>query len=60
MKICPCKGCEDRKYLCHSMCVKYKAWKAEIEKASQEKAKEQDKWNNPKRPQRYKRRMRAK
>ncbi len=29
MSINPCKGCEDRHYLCHSTCEKYIAWKQE-------------------------------
>ena len=40
MMKCPCKGCFDRKLLCHSQCERYKAWKAELErlKAAKEAA----------------------
>lgn len=27
----PCKGCEERHYLCHSTCEKYLTWKQEHE-----------------------------
>ena len=29
MRVCPCKGCLKRKFLCHSMCPAYQAWKKE-------------------------------
>lgn len=29
----PCKGCEQRKLLCHSVCEEYKAFQAETEEA---------------------------
>ena len=29
MKICPCKDCFKRKFLCHSMCPEYQQWKKE-------------------------------
>lgn len=56
MKICPCKGCE--KAGCgsyHDECEKFQAWKAEKEKIIQARAKENAKYNDPKRPQRFKR-----
>jgi hypothetical protein len=30
-KECPCRGCEDRKLLCHSSCRLYQEWKADFE-----------------------------
>ena len=29
MRICPCKDCLKRKFLCHSMCPEYQQWKKE-------------------------------
>lgn len=29
MRVCPCKGCFKRKFLCHSMCPEYQGWKKE-------------------------------
>ena len=33
----PCRGCEDRKLLCHGQCQRYQEWKKDLEekKASQ-------------------------
>ena len=28
---CPCRGCTDRKFLCHSQCGRYQEWKREYE-----------------------------
>ena len=30
-KECPCRGCPDRKLLCHSQCKAYQEWKADYE-----------------------------
>lgn len=35
MTDCPCRGCEDRKFLCHSSCERYKQWKTEYETITQ-------------------------
>ena len=59
-QICPCKDCTYRIFLCHSMCEKYKAWKMTLEAESIERQKENDKHTNPKRPQKYKRKLRMK
>lgn len=39
----PCKGCERRKLLCHSVCEEYKAFSAKIEEARKVRALENDK-----------------
>ena len=31
MQICPCRDCEDRKFLCHSSCELYQKWKDDYE-----------------------------
>lgn len=31
MSINPCKGCEERHYLCHSTCEKYITWRKEYD-----------------------------
>ena len=41
---CCCKGCQDRKYKCHSICEKYKNFRKELDeknaKINEEKKKE--------------------
>lgn len=43
----PCKDCEKRKLLCHSVCPEYKTFKDEVEKFNEVKRKESDKHNSP-------------
>lgn len=59
--ICPCKDCENQGCgAYHEQCQPYLEWKRIVDAGNEARAKEQDKWNDPKRPQRYKRRLRAK
>ena len=40
MKTAPCRNCEDRELGCHSHCIAYKQFSAELEKAREKKAKD--------------------
>lgn len=44
MQICPCRDCEDRKFLCHSSCERYQKWKDEYETVRDGLAEERAAW----------------
>ena len=41
---CPCKDCFDRTLTCHGVCLKYKEWKADLEKQNEIRRTEEAKY----------------
>ena len=49
----PCKGCYNRKLLCHGFCSEYQEWKKMLSAESEARQRENDRYSSPARPKKY-------